>query len=565
MAVIHPSHSAVSTEGYQHPTNTAHPSSTVIIRRTRSRNPKVHDRYFLADGNLGFELEDGTMYRVHRHFFTQYSESFAIEYLSSPASTSFVRPKGIETRDFDRFLSLLYPSKIGELDISTADEWLSVLRLAERWAFVDLRKLARQKLDALASPAECDDIAPFPKRAKVAGESGFTDWLERAPIGLHDASANRRDDSLRLPTDELAQPSEAMASDQPEPDKGLDGVDALDILQRVQASMRAMLDTGPPSDSEGSSLDGEGASLKVEGASSEVAGSTSNVEGASLDVEGQPSDVVDVPASSNALLSSTVSHDFASVTHEPGSTTDLLRELPFDISTPPTSFEPSLSSGQAPPRHRESIQDRLQRVVGKEPPKRAPSLWSSFRRGFVDGYNSALLRNGYDGASSTRGCDNAPSTGGSPQPDAPFSPSSPTRSEECSSSKEDHEQTQMSSAREPEDQVARSDEERLARSEEERVIGSGEETPALSYENRARDDEEDRVRRRQERMARYREEFNADLRAQVKRTRESMNRARETASRWMDIFGRTTYSSAFYGELMEENGVNEVGGADERV
>ncbi|KAL1670132.1 hypothetical protein GGF50DRAFT_42881 [Schizophyllum commune] len=486
MAVIHPSHSAVSTEGYQHPTSTAHPSSIVIIRRTRSRNPKVHDRYFLADGNLGFELEDGTMYRVHRHFFTQYSESFAIEYLSSPASTSFVRPKGIETRDFDRFLSLLYPSKIGELDISTADEWLSVLRLAERWAFVDLRKLARQKLNALASPAECDDIAPFPKRAKVACESGFTDWLERAPIGLHDASASKQ------------------------PDKGLDEVDALDILQRVQASMR-------------------------EGASSDVAGSTSNVEGASLDVEGQPSDVGDVPASSNALLSSTVSHDFASVTHEPGSTTDLLRELPFDISTPPTSFEPSLSSGQAPPRHRESIQDRLQRVVGKEPPRRPPSLWSSFRRGFVDGYNSALIRNGYDGASSTRGYDSASSMGGSPQPDAPFSPSSPARSEDCSSSKEDHEQAQVSSAREPEDQVARSDEERLARSEEERVIGSGEETPALT-------------RRRQERMARYREEFNADLRAQVERTRESMDRAKETASRWMDIFGRTTYSSAFYGE-----------------
>ncbi|KAL1700674.1 hypothetical protein EV121DRAFT_213733 [Schizophyllum commune] len=532
MTVIHTNSSAVSPEGSQHPTTSAHPSSSIIIRRMRSRNPKVHDRYFLADGNLDLELEDGTVYRLHRHFFTQYSEDFASEYLSGPASTSFVRPKGIETRDFDRFLSLLYPSKIGELDISTADEWLSVLRLAERWAFVDLRKLARQKLDALASPAECDDIAPFPKRAKVAGESGFTDWLERAPVGLHDASANRQ------------------------PEQGLDGVDALDILQRVQASMR-------------------------EGASSDVAGSTSNVEGASSDVEGQPSDVGDVPASPNARLSSTVTHDFESVTREPLSTTDLLHELPFDISTPPTSFEPSLSNslepslptsfepslsrGQAPPRHRESIQDRLQRVVGREPPERTPSLWSSFRQGFVDGYNSALLRNGYngasftngyDGASSTSGHDSASSMGDSPQPDAPSSPSSPARSEDCSSSKEDHVQAQVSSAREPEERLARSGEERLAlggeerlaRSDEERVIGSGEDVPALSHENRARDDEEDRVRRRQERMARYREEFNADLRAQVERTRESMDRAKETASRWMDIFGRTTYSSAFYGE-----------------
>ncbi|KAL1751178.1 hypothetical protein FB107DRAFT_222533 [Schizophyllum commune] len=507
MTVILRNSSAVSPEGSQHPTTSAHPSSSIIIRRMRSQNPKVHDRYFLADGNLGFVLEDGTVYRVHRHFFTQYSEDFASEYLTGPASSSFVRLKGVEAKDLDRFLSLIYPSKIGESDISTADEWLSVLRLAERWAFVDLRKLAREKLNALALPAECDVIVPPPKRAKVAHESGFTDWLERAPIGLHDASADRQ------------------------PDKGLDRVDALDILQSVQASMRAMLDTGPPSDSEGSSLDGEGASLKVEGAPSEVAGSTSNVEG-------QASDVGDVPASPNALLSSSVTREPSRITREPLSTTDLLRELPFDVLTPSTSFEPSLSSGQAPPRHRESIrdrhresiQDRLQRAVGKEPLKRTPSLWSSFRRGF---------------------------------PDAPSSPLSPARSEDGPSSKEDHEQAQVSSAREPEDQVARSggerlarsDEERMARGGEDRVVGSGKDIPALGYQNRARDDEEDRVRRRQERMARYREEFNADLRAQVERTRESvertresMDRAQETASRWMDIFGRTTYSSAFYGE-----------------
>ncbi|KAL1714332.1 hypothetical protein EV715DRAFT_209811 [Schizophyllum commune] len=530
MTVILRNSSAVSPEGSQHPTTSAHPSSSIIIRRMRSRNPKVHNRYFIPDGNLDLELEDGTVYRVHRHFFTQYSEDFASEYLSGPALSSFARLKGVEAQDLDRFLSLIYPTKIGESDISTADEWLSVLRLAERWAFVDLRKLAREKLNALALPAECDDIAPFPERAKVAGESGFTDWLERAPIGLHDASADRQ------------------------PDKGLDGVDALDILQRVQASMRAMLDTG------------EGASSDVAGSTSNVEGSTSNVEGASLDVDGQPSDVGDVPASPNALLSSSVTREPSRITREPLSTTDLLRELPFDISTPHISFEPSLSNSfevSIRDHHRESIQDRLQRVVGKEPLKRTPSLRSSFGRAF---------------------------------PDTPSSPPSPARSKDGPSSTEDHEQTQVSLAREPEERIACSDEERLARSgeermarrgaeriarsgeermahsDEERVIGSGEDIPALVSENQARDDKEDRARRRQERMARYREEFIADLRAQVERTRESVertresvNRARETASRWMDIFGRTTYSSAFYGELMEENGVNEVCGADERV
>ncbi|KAL1730847.1 hypothetical protein EV714DRAFT_283919 [Schizophyllum commune] len=600
MTVILRNSSAVSPEGSQHPTTSAHPSSSILIRRMRSRNPKIHNRYFIPDGNLDLELEDGIVYRVYRYFFTQFSEDFASEYLSGPASSSFVRLKGVEAQDLDRFLSLIYPSKLGQLDISTAGEWTGVLRLADRWSFLDLRKLALEKLDALSSPAKCgvivpNAIIPLNDRTEVARDLDGTAWSRSSPADQDDVPL------LRLPTAQRIPISDAMVSivaGQQEISEGLDAVDAVDILRSVRESMRAMLH----SVSEEASLDVEQASLDVEDASLDV-------EQASLDVEKGSSAVEDVPASPGAdptteaahepvaphtalelssvtyepssvtyeplniphapsrvtYESSSVTREPSRITREPLSTTYLLRELPFDISTPlpsfepslPTSFEPSLSnsfepslsSDQAPPRtkesirdhHRESIQDRLQRVVGKEPPKHKPSLWSSFRRGLMDGYNSALLRNGYDrasstngydgasftngydGTSSTRGCDNAPSLGDSPQPNTPSSPSSPTRSEDCSSSKEDHVQAQVSSAREPE--------ERLARSGEERVI----------------------VRRRQERMARYREEFNADLRANIERTRESVERTREsvhrarvTASRWMDIFGRTTYSSAVY-------------------
>ena len=51
--------------------------------------------------------------RVHRHFFEQYSEDFAVKYkLSARCSsetTAYIHLDDVKARDFDQLLSIFYP------------------------------------------------------------------------------------------------------------------------------------------------------------------------------------------------------------------------------------------------------------------------------------------------------------------------------------------------------------------------------------------------------------------------------------------------------------------------
>ncbi|KAL1700672.1 hypothetical protein EV121DRAFT_263905 [Schizophyllum commune] len=117
-------------------------------------NTKQHAKYYLKDGNIEFELDDGTLYKVHRHFFETYSDKFAGEFLSGGANEGRAKLPGVSGRDFDRLLSLIYPTALGVRDIKTADEWLSVLRLATKWSFGPLRDLAFAEFTPIASPID---------------------------------------------------------------------------------------------------------------------------------------------------------------------------------------------------------------------------------------------------------------------------------------------------------------------------------------------------------------------------------------------------------------------------
>ncbi|KAL1662378.1 hypothetical protein GGF50DRAFT_59088, partial [Schizophyllum commune] len=110
-------------------------------------------RFFLEDGNVRFQLEDGTLFNVHRYFFKKHAPSFAAEYLQDVAEEP-IRLPGITTIDFERFLTMIYPSDIGERDIETVDEWTSVLRLATKWAVPRLRALAIREIEPKATPIE---------------------------------------------------------------------------------------------------------------------------------------------------------------------------------------------------------------------------------------------------------------------------------------------------------------------------------------------------------------------------------------------------------------------------
>ncbi|KAI5890031.1 uncharacterized protein SCHCODRAFT_02669239 [Schizophyllum commune H4-8] len=115
--------------------------------------PRTSPRFMLADGTVRFQLDDGTLYCVHRHFFQQHSPTFAAQYLSG-SQDEVVPLHDVSGVDFDHFLSLFYPTRVGKCDVQSAEEWGSILRLASRWSFPDLRELAIQELETIASPVE---------------------------------------------------------------------------------------------------------------------------------------------------------------------------------------------------------------------------------------------------------------------------------------------------------------------------------------------------------------------------------------------------------------------------
>ncbi|KII95519.1 hypothetical protein PLICRDRAFT_219429 [Plicaturopsis crispa FD-325 SS-3] len=120
-----------------------------------------HEKYFMSDGNITFIVEND-MYCVHRYFLQQHSPWFRDlfeRYGIAPSDAKFagqdpILLAGIRSLDFARFLSVLYPSKFGMHDVSTVDEWTSILELSAQWNFVDIISLATKELARIVSPVE---------------------------------------------------------------------------------------------------------------------------------------------------------------------------------------------------------------------------------------------------------------------------------------------------------------------------------------------------------------------------------------------------------------------------
>ncbi|KAI5890045.1 uncharacterized protein SCHCODRAFT_02630719 [Schizophyllum commune H4-8] len=155
--------------------------------------PQTH-RFYLKDGNIKFKLDDGTLYNVHRYFFETYAPNFSYEYLHNEGLAPIKLP-GVSSVDFQRFLTIIYPTKLGKCDIKTVDEWTSVLRLATKWSIESLRNLAVEEIVPQASPFDKVSVAR-------EFELGW-DWIVPAFVDIcsRPASLTRAEaEQLGLPT-----------------------------------------------------------------------------------------------------------------------------------------------------------------------------------------------------------------------------------------------------------------------------------------------------------------------------------------------------------------------------
>ncbi|KAF8270193.1 hypothetical protein EI94DRAFT_1659180 [Lactarius quietus] len=109
-----------------------------------------HDEYFFRDGNVTF-LIDGTLYCVHRYYFSRDSIYFSTRFVQlgirdHEALPTIISISDVERNDFEALLSVLYPTNFETHEL-TYEQWRSVLHLSTRWGFASLRKLALKSIN----------------------------------------------------------------------------------------------------------------------------------------------------------------------------------------------------------------------------------------------------------------------------------------------------------------------------------------------------------------------------------------------------------------------------------
>ncbi|KAJ6497541.1 hypothetical protein C8R45DRAFT_983315 [Mycena sanguinolenta] len=149
-----------------------------------------HDHYYLE--TVVFKVET-TLYRVPRFHFERNSGIFATTFsLPQPTEgaegSSDIAPfklEGISRVDFERLLRVLYPlTAIPKTPDLSQDEWISVLKLASLWDFIEVRNLAIEQLAPYSESLDCIERIMFARKYDVSAwlRSGYIELARRKDI-----------------------------------------------------------------------------------------------------------------------------------------------------------------------------------------------------------------------------------------------------------------------------------------------------------------------------------------------------------------------------------------------
>ncbi|KAJ6491601.1 hypothetical protein C8R47DRAFT_957171, partial [Mycena vitilis] len=128
-----------------------------------------HPRFWYADGNVAVVVAN-TAYKLHRYLFENSTWKWTF---ATPVTGSHYL---VENKpDFDRFLSVLYPLDYGKYECQTAEEWTSVLVVADRAKMESIRRLAIDRLAEVAGPVD---------KITLGHRYGVPEWLAPAYLAL---------------------------------------------------------------------------------------------------------------------------------------------------------------------------------------------------------------------------------------------------------------------------------------------------------------------------------------------------------------------------------------------
>ncbi|TFK71234.1 hypothetical protein BDN72DRAFT_753212, partial [Pluteus cervinus] len=94
-------------------------------------------------------------------------ERLLLSRASSEVNVETIQLKDTKALDFERLLTVLFPSVPGQFALSTVEDWTSVLTVAHNWEFSAIKKLAISQLEPIASAVD---------RVVLGQEYNLPDW-----------------------------------------------------------------------------------------------------------------------------------------------------------------------------------------------------------------------------------------------------------------------------------------------------------------------------------------------------------------------------------------------------
>ncbi|EIM79450.1 uncharacterized protein STEHIDRAFT_30913, partial [Stereum hirsutum FP-91666 SS1] len=97
---------------------------------------------------------ENVLYRIPSHPFIRKPSKLAARFLDAVDTAKNVTLEDVSSCEFEAFLSVLHPTDFEHGDVHSVEDWIFVLRLATRWGFESIRKLAINRLDPIATPID---------------------------------------------------------------------------------------------------------------------------------------------------------------------------------------------------------------------------------------------------------------------------------------------------------------------------------------------------------------------------------------------------------------------------
>ncbi|KAJ8700660.1 hypothetical protein PTI98_003668 [Pleurotus ostreatus] len=144
-------------------------STPVALTKVPTMPPvRKHDTYYFADGSVIIQVGE-VLFNLHQSILTLHSKQKFVELgLAFRTYSAPLVLKGVNLKDFECLLGVLYPQNLGiEEETRTVEQWVSIMKQAHMWDIEPLKQRAAKHLSTMTMP---------PPSAQ-----------QEAPVGLEDA------------------------------------------------------------------------------------------------------------------------------------------------------------------------------------------------------------------------------------------------------------------------------------------------------------------------------------------------------------------------------------------